>query len=647
MALKINFNAEATVTHTALLQNERAMNKSLLRISTGNRILSAADDAAGLFIANQLSVFAAALEQGNRNIQTGISALQIAETNVGQIFDKLKTIYTKAQSAANDINDPNARSSLQRDIANLVDAIQKLATDTEYNGIKLLDGTFASKVIHYGARADQTITVGINSVKANDLGAFMVTGSYSTTQATASASGSTVANGYTASTGAVATGGAFRWDSGDRAVVAGIDVSTGLSFAVDAKKIADNINSSTNLQNAGISARASNTSKAAAEWTDIQVGTGQSLTIRFFVGSDSSADITISVGAGQVLTLSDLVTQINRQASQDNINITAKSDNNRLVLTTQGETIGLEVSASAAATTGGTSIISVDMAQFLGLSSTGQNVSATANSTGAATATGSAIQVGKLVIMGTDNTAGITISVGAGQVLTLSDLVTQINRQASQNNKNITAKADNNRLVLTTQGETIGLEVSASAAANAGSISVNMAQFLGLSDTGPQNVSATATNTAAASATGSAIQVGKLVIMGTDKYNYDFTGITSQGAGLGINPATGDAAFKNLYSLDVTNNLNAEIALDIVKTAIQRVDKIRTQIGSVINNLQAIWDGQKASYDNTKEAENVIRNTDFAAEMSTFITMQIRMQSGIAMLAQANALPQLVLQLLR
>jgi flagellin len=517
-----------------LLQNERAMNKSLLRISTGNRILSAADDAAGLFIADQLSVVAAALEQGNRNIQTGISALQIAETNVGQIFDKLKTIYTKAQSAANDVNDPNARSALQRDIANLVDAIQKLATDTEYNGIKLLDGNFSNKVIHYGARADQTITVGINSVKANDLGAFMVTGSYSTTQATASANaGSTVNNGYTAPTGAVTSGGAFRFDSGDRAVVAGIDVSGGLSFAVDAKTIADNINSSTNLQNAGISARASNTSKAAAGWTDIQVGTGQSLDIRFFVGSSSSAAITISVVEGQVLTLSDLVTQINRKASQNNINITAKADNNRLVLTTQGETIGLEVSASAQSTASGTSTISVDMAQFLGLSSTGQNVSATGGTNGAA------------------------------------------------------------------------------------------------------------------SATGSAIQVGKLVIMGTDKYNYDFTGITSSGAGLGINPATGDAAFKNLYSLDVTNNQNAEIALDIVKTAIQRVDKIRTQIGSVINNLQAIWDGQKASYDNTKEAENVIRNTDFAAEMSTFITMQIRMQSGIAMLAQANALPQLVLQLLR
>ncbi len=195
------------------------------------------------------------------------------------------------------------------------------------------------------------------------------------------------------------------------------------------------------------------------------------------------------------------------------------------------------------------------------------------------------------------------------------------------------------------------MEVSVSAdvpSSGTSIISVDMAQFLGLNATG-KTVSATNTTagTATASATGSAIQVGKLVIMGTDSYNYDFTGITGSGSGLGISNATGTSEFKNLYSLDVTTNENAELALDIVKTAIQRVDKIRTQIGSVINNLQAIWDGQKTSYDNTKEAENVIRNTDFAAEMSTFITMQIRMQSGVAMLAQANALPQLVLQLLR
>ncbi|MDI6713579.1 MAG: flagellin [Thermodesulfovibrio sp.] len=501
MALRINFNAEAAVTHTALLQNERAMNKSLLRISTGNRILSAADDAAGLFIADQLSVVAAALQQGNRNIQTGISALQIAETNVGQIFDKLKTIYTKAQSAANDINDPNARAALQRDISNLVDAIQKLGTDTEYNGIKLLDGTFSDKVIHYGARADQTITVGINSVKANDLGAYMVVGKFVAQSST---------NDYATLT---SNTGNFGFDSAnDKAIVNGIDVSTGLTV-VDAKTIADNINNSKALQNAGISARATNMSTASAVWTDIQSGTSESATIKFFVGTSATSAIEINIGANSTLSLSDLVTAINSKASEKGVNISARAENNKLVLVTQGETIGVEV-------------------------------------------------------------------------------------------KNDTGQP------------------------------INLGQFL--------NVSATVAN----SATGSAIQVGKLVIMGTNNYNYDFSGISDTSEGLGIS-ATGISTMKNLYSLDVTNNENAELALDIVKTALQRVDTIRTQIGSVINNLQAIWDGQKASFDNTKEAENVIRNTDFAEEMSTFTTMQIRMQAGMAMLAQANALPQLVLQLLR
>jgi flagellin len=66
-----------------------------------------------------------------------------------------------------------------------------------------------------------------------------------------------------------------------------------------------------------------------------------------------------------------------------------------------------------------------------------------------------------------------------------------------------------------------------------------------------------------------------------------------------------------------------------------------------MNNLQSIFDSQKMAYDNTKEAESVIRNTDYAKEMSEFTTYQIRMQATVAMLAQANTLPQLVLQLLR
>ncbi|HOA83994.1 MAG TPA: flagellin [Thermodesulfovibrio thiophilus] len=511
MALRINFNAEATTTHTALLQNERAMNKSLLRISTGNRILSAADDAAGLFIADQLSTVAAALNQGNSNIQTGISALQIAETNVAQIYDKLQTIYTKAQSAANDINDPNARAAIQSDISNLIDAIHKIGTDTEYNGIRLLDGTFINKAIHYGPRADQTITVGLNNVKASDIGAHMVQGQYVTNVSTSGAYGSTSS----------AVSANFSWSSGDQAKVSGIDVSQGLTFAVDAKTIADNINSSTALRNQGISARANNVSTAASDWTDIQTSASQTVAIKFFVGSESTADIEVTVGPNKTLSLSDLVAQINSQASEKKLGITARTENNKLVLTTNGETIGLEVGATSS---------------------------------------------------GTES-----------------------------------------------------------------SISVNLGQFMNVSGT------VSASNT---SATGSAIQVGKLTILGTNSFNYDFTGISTTSEGLGVSDSE-NSTFKNLYSIDVSSNEGAELALDIANIASQKVDTVRTQIGSVVNNLQAIYDAQKAAYDNTKEAENVIRNTDFAAEMSTFTTMQIRMQAGMAMLAQANTLPQLVLQLLR
>ena len=71
MALRINFNYETAVTHTALKQNERLMNKSLLRLSTGLRILNAADDSAGLFIADQLALVSAGLEQAKGDLRKG------------------------------------------------------------------------------------------------------------------------------------------------------------------------------------------------------------------------------------------------------------------------------------------------------------------------------------------------------------------------------------------------------------------------------------------------------------------------------------------------------------------------------------------------------------------------------------------------
>jgi flagellin len=149
-----------------------------------------------------------------------------------------------------------------------------------------------------------------------------------------------------------------------------------------------------------------------------------------------------------------------------------------------------------------------------------------------------------------------------------------------------------------------------------------------------------------------AVKVGRVTIGANETFRLEYNGVSDNGTsaseGLNFDLATGSSAsVANLNSIDLSTNAGAEKAMMIVSKALQKVDTIRSQIGAVMNNLQSIFDAQKVSYDNTKQAESVIRNTDYAEEMSNFTTLQVKMQSTMAMLAQANTLPQMVLQLLR
>ncbi|RKX61822.1 MAG: flagellin [Thermodesulfobacteriota bacterium] len=493
MAVKINFNEAAAKTHTALIINERAMNKSLLRLSTGYRILSAADDSAGLYIADMLGTVAAALDQGNRNIQTGISALQIAESAAGQIYTKLQEIYVRTQSAANDINDPEARSALQEEIMNFVDAIQKIATDTEYNGIKLLNGDFSNKYIHYGVRMEQTVYLSISDIRAQSIGAHMI---HSQGSAASGTGAITNLTNYVSTT-------AITVNIGGRTITA--TYHNGSNYIIDAAKIANEINS--NLYDVGFEAKAVNVS-IADEYTAIASGTG-TVSLTFYVGDDSFS----LTGINKTITLTDLIEEINREAATAGANLTAKEDNGRLVLTaTNGETIGIEVT-------------------------------------------------------GVDSTDTVNL----------------------------------NQLI---QGAS------------------------------------------AQSGTASAIRVGELYIGRDNSFTADLSSVTNALGTIDVGSAT-SSEFKNLYAIEVTTNSGAEMGIMIAEIAMTKVDSVRAQIGATMNNLQSIYDSQKSAYDNTKEAESIIRNTDYAKEMSEFTSYQIRMQATIAMLAQANTLPQLVLQLLR
>lgn len=535
MALRVNFNFEAAASHTAIVKNERDMNKSLLRLSTGLRILNAADDSAGLFIADQLSVVSSGLEEGNKNIQTGLSALRIAESSAGQIFDRLNEIYKRTVRAANDINDPNARSSLQREIDNFIDAIKKIGTDTEYNGIKLLDGTFAQRYIHYGARKDQVLEVNISSVLPNDIGAYLAKGQGAIYNSGTSATTNTT---FSAQLGTTSN---WLVDSGDYVDVAGIRALSydGTQRFVDAATLAKNINSNKDLQALGIEAVAKNTNKADQAFTGFA---------NFYAIDDADGD-------------------------------------------------------------GGTSLNSVTLNFYIG----------NANAAGSATFT-------------------VTIDSSITSVQQLADA---INTQASGANAPISAKVVNNKLVLeTNNGETIAVKVGINGTIDTGdSIAIKLNQVL----EGAPNVTFNDTNKYAYY-----IDVGTIDIAGIDTYKLNYNGVSASNQGFNFNITSGSyATAKNLYAVNVLTNEKAEESMLIVKKALQRVDSVRAQIGAVMNNLQSIYDSQKVAQDNTREAENVIRNTDYAEEMTNFTKLQIKMQSSMAMLAQANQLPQLVLQLLR
>jgi flagellin len=557
--MRVNFNYEGTSTHTAYLVNQREMGKSLLRLSTGMRILEAADDAAGLFIADQLSVVATGLQEGNRNIATGISSLKIAENASGQIFERLRGIYSRAIRASNDINDPNARTSLQREVANLTDAIQKIGTDTEYNGIKLLDGTFAGKFIHYGSRMDQVVNVSVSDVRAQSLGAFTVQAQGATyTNNTINSSGNGTLGGLVSATGALGGAPNFRLDSGDSVTINGKTVyqynSTTGPELVDAAKLAKSINNDADLRAIGIEAKAVNTSVASAYNNPVTITAAagsatKSVTIHlnFYIGDGSdrltinnfasASGITSSPAPVTTMSLDELVSRINSAAATESAPITAINDGGRLkLLTNNGETIAIEA---------------------------------------------------QVVTTGTDNDDTLTLNINFGQLLEGGETATQV--------------FDDNP----TSGYT------------------------------------------------AAVKVGRVTIAANEAFNFTYNGVSDNGdpnlkQGFNFDIASGASTpFSNLYSIDLSTNAGAERALMIISKALQKVDTIRSQIGAVMNNLQSIFDAQKVSYDNTKQAESVIRNTDYAEEMSNFTTLQVKMQSTMAMLAQANTLPQMVLQLLR
>ncbi len=173
MAQVINTNIMSLNAQRNLNTSGASLATSIQRLSSGLRINSAKDDAAGLAISERFTTQIRGLDVAARNANDGISLAQTAEGAMTEIGNNLQRIRELAVQSANATNSDTDRQALQAEVSQLVAEIDRVATQTDFNGTKLLDGSFSSQIFQIGANAGQTISIdSIANARASALGQY-------------------------------------------------------------------------------------------------------------------------------------------------------------------------------------------------------------------------------------------------------------------------------------------------------------------------------------------------------------------------------------------------------------------------------------------------------------------------------------------
>lgn len=169
MGLRVNTNVAAINAARVLRRSTTALNKSLERLSSGLRINRAADDAAGLAIAEGLHSQVLGSQVAQRNSQDGISLVQTAEGALTETTNALQRIRELAVQAANGTNSTSNRTALEAEVSQLLSQIDDIAKDTQFNGIYILSAT-QTITLQRGSQVSQTLAIAVSGAKTSDLG---------------------------------------------------------------------------------------------------------------------------------------------------------------------------------------------------------------------------------------------------------------------------------------------------------------------------------------------------------------------------------------------------------------------------------------------------------------------------------------------
>lgn len=435
MSQIIQTNVASLNAQRNLAKTGGTLETALQRLSSGMRINSAKDDAAGLGIATRMSSQIMGMNQANRNANDAISLAQTGEGALGQMTGLLQRMRELAVQSANASNSAADRNALNDEVAQLSAELDRFAKVTDFNGLKLFDGTFSTATYQVGPNADQSITATTANFRTQQFGTNMTIAGSGLTQAVmGTLSGIGISSGGAGTTVYGMRGGESigTASSGSVAVVGGSGVGTSSGFSgtlqtangsfgfsipsgttqaarnLSAKDIADAINGqSRSGVTASARTEATFTFSATGSYTLALWGTntmsytssgGNSQTVSFNLTDTSSA-------AG----LSAAVDAFNQQTAKTGVSAKLNDSNNGIILVAEDGS-NIILGASGANAIAGNVLLSGG--GYSGVAVAGMGLSGSAAGSGANSASGGAITIAGSVRLDSDKTFSVSEAAG-------------------------------------------------------------------------------------------------------------------------------------------------------------------------------------------------------------------------------------------
>ena len=176
MGMVLNTNIPSIQAQRALGESRKEMEIAMERLSTGSRINSAGDDAAGLAIVERMNTQIRGLAQATRNANDGIALIKTVENALVEVSGMLQRMRELGVQAANDTNTATERAFANNELTSLQAEISRVSLNTRYNGAQVLNGSFSAKSLQVGTEAGETLSFSIGNIESSKLGAFIIDG---------------------------------------------------------------------------------------------------------------------------------------------------------------------------------------------------------------------------------------------------------------------------------------------------------------------------------------------------------------------------------------------------------------------------------------------------------------------------------------